>query len=263
MMPFKFGRDKPSALGIMTSQSGEIEEKNMDILSTAGAFEQFGPAHLSVIGITLFLCVFLPVLVRKRKSQRLAKGICWILAGILVVSEAGRAVYFLTREGWDVFVAEGLPLHACGMAIYITAIMLLTKQQLLYEIAYFWGMAGTVQALLTPVVEVGFPSWRFVLFFLGHCSIIVSVVFATFGLGLRPRWKGLWITYSLSWCVAGLIGLVNIPLGTNYMYLREPPAGKSPFYFLPWPWYIPFLGVVALVLFVLLWLPFCRSGKQT
>ena len=149
------------------------------------------------------------------------------------------------------------------MAIYLTAIVLLTRKQLLYEVAYFWGMAGTVQALLTPAVEIGFPSWRFVLFFLGHCSIIIGVIFATFGLGLRPRWKGLWITYGLSWCTAGLIGLVNILLGTNYMYLCEPPAGKSPFYFLPWPWYILFLGILGWLLFFLVWLPFCRSGKQS
>ena len=40
------------------------------------------------------------------------------------------------------------------------------------------------------------------------------------------------------------------------MFLMEPPVTQSPFFFAPWPWYIPVLDAFALFLFVLLLLPF-------
>jgi len=227
------------------------------------SFEPFGIAHLCVIGITVSLCVLLPVVSRRSGSKRLTQSICWMLAVFLIFSEVVRALYVLTQKGWEPFLAEGLPLHACGLALYLSAVVLLTRRQLLYEVTFFWGMAGTVQAIVTPAVETGFPSWPFVLFFMGHVGIVVSVMFATFGLGLRPRLKGMWLTYALSWCMAGVVGVANLLLGSNYMYLCEPPTGQSPFYFLPWPWYILFQGVLALVLFVLLWLPFTLQKRKS
>lgn len=229
--------------------------------ATAGAFKQFGPAHLTMMGITVFFCIALPIAARRSTSERLSQSICRTLAVLLVAGETLRALHLLMAEGWDSFIAQGLPLHVCGISIYLTAYTLLAKKQLIFEIVYFWATAGTLQALLTPDLEVGFPSGRFVFFFIGHGGIMVSVIFAVFGLRMRPRWKGLWITYGLSWGVVGLIGLLNVLMGTNYMYLRQPPPGHTPFFFLPWPWYIPFLGAVGLVLFFLFWLPFCTSRK--
>lgn len=41
-----------------------------------------------------------------------------------------------------------------------------------YEIAYFWGLGGTLQAVLTPDLQHGFPSLVYVNFFLGHGLVI-------------------------------------------------------------------------------------------
>ena len=94
--------------------------------------------------------------------------------------------------------------------------------------------------------------------------MIVAVFVAVFGLKMRPRLKGVWITYTLSWGLVFVVGGINYLLDTNYMYLCRPPAGVSPFYFLNWPWYILFLSGLALVIFLLLWLPFAaRSDADT
>ena len=59
-----------------------------------------------------------------------------------------------------------------------------------------------------------------------------------------------------------LIG-VNLMLGSNYMFLCQPPVTKSPFFFLPWPWYLLFLDGVALVLFYVLFMPFKISKNES
>lgn len=230
-------------------------------LTLLSQFKPFGFDHIIVIGLTVFLSILLPIILRRNPSRRLRQVICVSIALSLVAVEGFNYIDVLTHDGWTYFLEFSLPLHACGFALYLTAYMLITKKQLAFEIVYFWAFAGTTQAIFTPIAQQGFPSWHFFHFFFTHGTVIVGAAVATFGLQMRPRLKGLWITYALSWVLAGFVGIANELLGTNYMFLCAPPTGHSPFYFLPWPWYIPFLAVLTLVLFFLLWLPFCRDRR--
>ena len=51
----------------------------------------------------------------------------------------------------------GLPLHICDLAILAVAFSLFKHQQFIWELAYFWGLGGTLQAVLTPELTVTFP----------------------------------------------------------------------------------------------------------
>lgn len=219
-------------------------------------FTQFGPQHIAVIIILVLTSAVLCTTVRYMKSETHKRAIRYGLAAILLSTEWFNYGYTLTHEGLDYFLQNALPLHACGMAVYLTAFALITKNQLAFEITYFWGLAGTTQAIITPAITEGFPSIRFFQFFITHSAIILGVLVAVFGLKMRPRLKGMWITYALTWGLVFIVGGINALLDSNYMYLCHRPVGTSPFYFLNWPWYILFQGGIALILFFLLWLPF-------
>ena len=234
----------------------------MDKQILASQFEPFGGEHLAVLAATAALSIALSMWTRRSQSPRLERRICVTIAVLLLALEMFNYYYTITHDGWSRFVAEALPLHACGISLYLTAYMLLTRRQVFFEIVYFWGFAGTTQALLTPVTQEGFPAWPCFHFFLTHGLVVVGVAFATVGLKMRPRFKGVWITYAFSWALVLMVGTCNRLLGTNYMYLCEKPTGSTPFYFLPWPWYILFLGVLAIVFFLLLWLPFRKSRRR-
>ena len=234
----------------------------MTQLPTQSEFVQFGPGHLTVIALLVVVSVSISAAVRYTHSEKVKRGICWTLAIILLGGEWFKYVFTFTQYGTEYFLQNSLPLHVCGIAVYLTAYMLITKKQVIFEIVYFWALAGTTQAILTPAVTAGFPSYRFFQFFIEHSIVIVAVCIAVFGLKMRPRLKGLWATYVLSWLLVFVIGGLNAMLSTNYMYLCDPPTGISPFYFLQWPWYILFQSTLALVLFFLLWLPFALRPKS-
>ena len=56
------------------------------------------------------------------------------------------------------------------------------------------------------------------------------------------------------------VAVVNVLLESNYMYLSEPPADTvSPFFFAPWPWYLPFLDAIGLAMFFAVLSPFLAA----
>jgi hypothetical integral membrane protein (TIGR02206 family) len=91
--------------------------------------------------------------------------------------------------------------------------------------------------------------------------VLVAALVLVFGLGLRPRpgAAGRALAATAGW--AAFVGLVNVVLGTNYMYLRHKPTVATPLDWMgPWPVYIAVGALVALVLFQVLALPF-RAGR--
>jgi hypothetical integral membrane protein (TIGR02206 family) len=223
--------------------------------SLAATFEVFGVSHLVALALTILLAVALPLVVKRAGWERLVVTTAGVIAAALLANEASRCIYIVTFRDWDTFVELYLPLHFCGLATYLTAFTLIARRQIPYEIAYYWGLSGAALAILTPAIEEGFPSFEFMTFFVGHSGIVVGVCFATFAIGMRPRFVGVWITVAVSVCVSIVIGMINQLLGSNYMFTHAAPVSASPLFFLSWPWYIPFIALVAITLFHLLWLP--------
>ena len=159
------------------------------------------------------------------------------------------------------FVQNHLPLQVCGVATLLTAAVLVVRNQKMYEIAYFWGLVGTSNAVITPSVEAGFPDYRFFQYFTAHSGIVVGVLYATLGLRMRPTLAGLWRAFIAVNVFAVAVGAINVALDSNYMFLCEPPPDTaSPFFFAPWPWYIPIIDAIALALFFAVLSPFLVSG---
>ncbi len=223
-------------------------------------FQFLGVPHVVALALTIVLPIALSVLVRKVDSSVVANVVCYLLAATLIINEIGGWIYrAATVQSFSVFVQSYLPLHICGVALFVVVLALLCRNQILYEIGYFWGIVGTLNAVLTPQLGVGFPHYRFFQYFIVHGGIVVSVLFATWGLRMRPTLKGLLRAFLLVNFYMVVIAGVNLLLKSNYMFICDPPLTKSPFFFAPWPWYIPILDGVALVLFFVVYSPFLIS----
>jgi hypothetical integral membrane protein (TIGR02206 family) len=150
-----------------------------------------------------------------------------------------------------------LPLHLCDLAAILTGIMLINRSYFLYELTYFWGLGGTLQAMITPSIDNGFPHIDFFYYFVGHGFIIIGVIYATVLFKYRPVLKSIWRAFVALVFYAALVAPINWILGTNYMYLFGKPKVQSLYDYLgPWPWYLLSLIPVAFFFFFLYYSPF-------
>lgn len=227
--------------------------------SVLPAFELFGAAHLAVLLLVTLVVVLMVTIARRFPSSRLTRTGERLLVVALLLTYPAKGVLALRGEGasWD----YPLPLHLCDLAAYIAAVALLSRSQRLAELAYFWGVAGTLQGLITPAVQVGFPHPEFFRFFLLHASVVVASLYLPFGAGLAPRRGAVLRVFGWTQVYVVAAASVNVLTGANYGFLCEPPPTASLIDVLgPWPWYILVLEAIALVLFALLYLPFSRTG---
>lgn len=219
------------------------------------AFTLFGPAHLSALVLIGAVGVLLPLWVRRRSSAASRRRVAHVLAGLLVGQELLKI--WMDTQLYGFPLAERLPLHLCGVAVFLTAVVLVRRTYRLYEIIYFWGLGGTLQAVLTPELHFGFPHPIFLNFFVSHGLIIVGVLYATVVFRLRPSHGSIWRAILVTLVYAVLITPVNVVLKTNYLFLMHKPERASLIDYLgPWPWYIPLMGVVGLAFFYIYYAPF-------
>jgi len=233
----------------------------MTLGAVDSSFETFGRPHVAAMVLTAAAAVGLTVWARKAGSPKPARAIRWTIAVGLLLNELVYYACGLATAPVEEFLRGYLPIHICGAAVFLTAWTLWRPNRYVYEIAYFWGLAGTSQAILTPNLPVDFPSYRFFEYFITHGGIVVGVVFATWGMGLRPARGAVLRVFVITNVYTLIVAGVNRLLGANYMFLREPPVGETPFFFLPWPWYILFLELVGLGFVLLLCLPFAIGDR--
>jgi len=223
-------------------------------------FQPFSGQHLIVISLTAFL-IFLTVRVTRRLTQRKRLWVGRALGFFLL----SYVLLFYSRMGisgplsWE----YTLPLELCDWVLIACLVGLFFSNQLASEIAYFWGLGGTVQAILTPDLSKGFPSWDFVLFFWSHGTALAAIAFLICRKGFRPR-TGSVLRMLLALNLYALaVGTVDGLFHWNYGYLCRKPAMPSLLDYLgPWPWYLLSLEFLALLIFFLLDLPWrwkCRS----
>ena len=209
------------------------------------------------LGVLVVVAVLLCAAAR-RAPGRWIDAVAAIMALIIVVAELSWQPYTLSNHVWS--VAASLPVQLCDVGGFVAAAALLWRQLLLVEVAYFWGLGGTLQALLTPDLRDHFPSFPYLQFYVTHDLVILAALFLVIGLGLQPRPGAVRQIFLLTLAFAALVGSIDLATGGNYMYLRQVPLSGTLLSFMgPWPWYIAAGAVVTLVVLVVLDAPFRRS----
>jgi hypothetical integral membrane protein (TIGR02206 family) len=180
-----------------------------------------------------------------------------ILAAVLVSAEIGWWIYLATSGLSRSELATAFPLQLCDAAIFIAALALLLRHQMLVEVTYFWGLAGTLQALITPDLPQHFPSFPFLQYYVAHGGIVAAALFLVLGLRQWPRRDAVLKVIAITIAYVLLVGAVDAATGANYMYLRSKPPTASLFDLMgPWPWYVAGAAVLGIALLLILEVPF-------
>jgi hypothetical integral membrane protein (TIGR02206 family) len=130
-----------------------------------------------------------------------------------------------------------------------------------YEFAYLIGIAGALQALLTPDAgKYGFPHFRAIQVMVSHGAIITSAVYMSVVEGFRPTPRSLLRVLVGMNVYMLFVGLVNWAIGSNYLFIAHKPETASLLDALPpWPWYILYIEALGLVFILLFYLPYAIS----
>jgi len=233
---------------------------------TGAPFVLFDSGHLISMALIAAIC-FSMLYFRNVWDERSRRNFRYGLAVFLTIAE-------LSWQAWSVYygtwtIQTNLPFHLCSVFVWLSVIMLVNKSYTIYELAYFLGIGGAMQAVITPDAGIyGLPHFRAVQTLAGHGGIVLAALYMTWVEGYRPTWKSFKTVVIWTNIYMVIVFFINLAIGSNYMFIAHKPEFPSLLDLLaPWPWYILELEVLALVICFILYLPFMvkdwAAGRET
>ncbi|MGH2962633.1 MAG: TIGR02206 family membrane protein [Solirubrobacterales bacterium] len=217
-------------------------------------------AHLAALAVTAAVAAGAAWAARATPGTWIVpftRGLALLIIGAYLVEN----VVVVARGNWS--VERSLPLHLTDAVTIVAAFALWRPRPFAVELAYFWGLTASLQAVLTPDLDSGIPSLFFWTYFVTHSGAVVAAVFLTWGLGLAPRPGAVPRVLGATVAFTALAGVGDLLTGGNYMFLREKPEQASLLDLMgPWPWYIFGAAVLAVAMFAVLDLPFRRRRAR-
>ncbi len=200
------------------------------------------------------LVIIVFIYIGKKASAESAVSVAHVIGVILIARAVLIHPYQLYLGKWT--VTSSLPLQMCSISSILAGLAMFSRNQLLYEFLYYWGIPGAFHSLLTPEFTLGTEGFLFVEYYISHGGIILSALYATLVLGMKPR-KGSWWRIALwSQIPIAIVGLFDWAIGANYMYLCQKPMVDNPFVIGDWPWYILVMELAGLLHFIIVYIPF-------
>jgi hypothetical integral membrane protein (TIGR02206 family) len=221
---------------------------------TGPAFQLFGVAHIAALAVLLALNLYL---IRfKTADEDTKRTIRWTLAIRLWTAETCWHIWNIATGKWN--IQNLLPLNLCSILIWLSGFMLIFRNRRIYEFAYFLGIGGAMQYLITPDLGIyGFPHFRFFQTFTSHGLLVTSAIYMTVVEGFRPNRESMLRVAFWGNVYMVIIYFVNLAIGSDYLFINGKPATASIMDLLPaWPYYIIYLELIGVVTILLLYLPF-------
>ncbi|HNX25953.1 MAG TPA: TIGR02206 family membrane protein [Phycisphaerae bacterium] len=223
-------------------------------------FQLFSPLHWGLMFFTVLAPLLLGMAVNRAGGAKTAMIVARILVVMLLGGEVVQDCYsFCTQPSFQDFYRRSLPFHLCDFGMILTAVYMWCyprRLQRIFEVAFFWSVAGAIPAMLTPDLPADYPSFGFWQFYVSHMLIVVCNVYAIVSLRYRPRAAGILWAWLATNVVFVIVAAINLLLRSNYFFICHPPQTAMPLFFLPWPWYVVFMEFLTPVFFLVVYLPF-------
>jgi hypothetical integral membrane protein (TIGR02206 family) len=238
-------------------------EKYFALLYEGKSFELFGTQHLTALAIITLFC-FSYLYFRTIWGEKERKIVRWAFAIAIVLNESSLHIWSLYWGIWD--IQTMLPLHMCAVLIWSSAYMLISKNYPIYEMVYFIGLGGAMQAVLTPAdaAAYNFPHFRIMQTFIAHGLLINIAIYMTVVEGFRPTLQSFKRVFIWTNIYMVIIFFLNLAIGSNYLFIAHKPDFPTLLDMLaPWPWYIIELEVIGFAIFFILYIPFLVKDWRT
>tara|TARA_B100001250_G_scaffold184055_1_gene158368 strand:- start:179 stop:865 length:687 start_codon:yes stop_codon:yes gene_type:complete len=226
-------------------------------------FELYGFKHMVYIYTMALSCVVVPFISNKFLSSPNQRFVAIFLVisiiGVEIIDDIYRV--FDSSVGWD--IKTDLPLHMCGFSVFATSWALLKRDQIIFELCYFWGLGGAIQAILTPDTT-GFhgPFYLFT-FMVSHGLIVLNVFYLIFVYKMILHKGALVRTIIITNIMLLGIAFINWILDSNYFYLFRAPDVNNPLILTnQQPLYFLNMEIVAIIVLYIISIPMLIWGKK-
>lgn len=226
-------------------------------------FQVFGSYHMKYMCIMTLSWVLVPLFSRKFFQEEGQKKIAVFLVIAILGLELFDDIYrALDAKGW--YLDSDLPLHMCGFSVFATSWALLKRNKLVFELCYFWGLGGALQAILTPDVTGLVNHFYVFSFMVSHGLIILNVLYLIFVYGMVLRKGALKRTIIITNILLIPIAIINYMIDANYFYLFGPPENTaSPFVLTDqFPYYFLNMELVAMAVLYVIYIPMIIYRKR-
>ncbi len=221
-----------------------------------GSLEQLVPILVAAL-FSFYLFRFSKRYLNKQEQET----VLHILAIFISLTVISFHIYKISQGGYN--FRTDLPLYLCSLLGLIIPVFTYYKRNWMYEILLFWIIAGTTQAIATPDILVGFPSFEFFRYWIVHLGLVVVILYATIVLNYKPTLKSVFKSILALQVYLIFMVIVNYVLDANYFYLNSKPESASILDYLgEWPFYIIAVQLILVPYFLLIYLPFHLSRKK-
>ena len=233
---------------------------SLSILQNSVEIGSFG--HLfPIVSAIVFTIFFIRYSNKKLSVKGKHKSIhyfAWFVSFTVIVFHAYRMLFDNYNFKID------LPLYLCSLMALLLPVFTYYRKYWMFEILVFWIIGGTLQAVITPDITDGFPSFDYFRYWIVHLGLLVVIFYFVFVFKMKPKLKSVFKSFFSLQIYVLLMILVNQLLNANYFYLNEKPKSASLLdYFGEWPYYILVAQLIIIPLFLIIYLPFYISERKS
>ena len=234
---------------------------------TEPEFSIFTFAHAAPILVMLAVIFLIKKYQTSIRQWKHEQSIRYILAFALICAEMSYYWRLVAIPSLGPNPVDNLPIGVCTWAVIFCSYMVIGKSQLLFDISYFWLLAGSVFALLTPtpLTYTGPTRFRYYQFWAAHTLPFIAIFYMIFIHGMRPTVRSA-VKSSVALLVMAIIAYganCMIP-GANYLFLAKPEAAPSVLDILPPNFFLrtAIIAAVITLLFGVAYLPWYLKDKK-
>ena len=214
-------------------------------------FKNLPSNHLHHTLITIVVIATL-LIVRYRVNRYNLNFIDIFLGFLPIIIELIFQIQSVLNKEW--MLIKTLPLEISYLTIFAIPIYLFMPSRILQSWIYYIGIWSAAAAFLNTIM-MGAEPWHVLLRYYGHHGTLLYFGISIYISGYRPTLNDYYNTAKIMLLIIFIIGVINMIIGSNYMFTRFKPIGMNlTLLMADWPYYFIIIVSIGLVFCYLLYL---------
>ena len=197
--------------------------ESVETVPAGVGFNMYDTCHLSWLLAFVLFTVFFSVTYKKASLEK-RKKIRILFVILLLLDEAVKTAGLLAIDG---YLPKYLPFHLCSINIFIITYHAFKMHKICGIYLYTVSIPAALCALLFPTwTSLPLANYMHLHSFTVHILLAAYPIMLTYAGDIRPEIKAIPHCLALLAALAAVAYVVNLLLGTNFMFLMYPDVGN-------------------------------------